>query len=966
MVLRPTNRFQSTTRVWSKIWLVLLSIGLIAASLLGMPPVGAPAADAVPPDGSWVGEVGGEGYALAAFDSGADRISMPKANVSISGNGFAWAPTTTDTRALESPDQTSRAAGTWYSGSAVVATLTFTEAFSGPISVYSIDWDNGGRAQTLEVASPGGTWSAPQSGFSGGQWFEADITVVAGDVVTVTATRTAGHNSVISGIFLGGAGEQIPEIGGSWLGQYGSDGYVLAGYAEDGDVEIVEPAFFDLTAGQKFTWEQTTTENRALQHPYGGERQATTWFGNTVEGVFTFSEAYTGSVSVYGVDWDTYQRSQVVTVTGGGTHDPITMSDMHEGAWATFDIDVQPDDTVTVRVDRTGGSNAVVSGFFLGGPGDIHIPTTQGVQGDWYDTYGADGFILANQADDRDLQIATFSTTASGTHSWSLNTAERRALDTGRARQAHTWQGDDYTITLDFTQAFTGPVSLYGVDWDGHQRVQKVEVTTGAVTEEKTLNTLRGGAWVSFDVSVQNGDTVTIRVQRIRGLNAVISGVFLGGGGAANPTPIPGTDPYQCAAEGGNAFFPNWTYIDAQTGSLLGCYYRTSCISQFPVWNMLNWIQRVGCNYEDELLTTLETAGIPWEVMIAPVGTADEARLAYAGGPAPSTGLAPSAPTAPALDVVRTPVTPIYEPTPPGLPKTTPSVPPGTTPPAPRTIPPGVRIGTVGVIVVSGVAYTTYELLQMTPEQAQDRQDRLIDQVEPHVQSDSEPERRAAALTCVAELMSHAIAEKVADRLFEAFDIGTEIFTDGEIVDGSNQGKHICEVIPVYMPGDLSNAGSGMPQTTNHIREALGLRAPSTDPLDQEGLIDNPLANMILTYGDNETRAPAGWYTAWRPCKGQPPGDGKTCDEYPFRSTHQGGAIGTQTTFGVRLASLRLVDTVPEQSAQAGDLSAFYGGCGVVKAPEAVTGPNLAAYPDSNFVVFPLPNGPFTSKFVCP
>ncbi len=36
------------------------------------------------------------------------------------------------------------------------------------------------------------------------------------------------------------------------------------------------------------------------------------------------------------------------------------------------------------------------------------------------------------------------------------------------------------------------------------------------------------GAWVSFPVNVQAGETVTITVDRLAGANAVLSGVFLG------------------------------------------------------------------------------------------------------------------------------------------------------------------------------------------------------------------------------------------------------------------------------------------------------------------------------------------------------------------------------------------------------------------------------------------------------
>ncbi len=208
-------------------------------------------------------------------------------------------------------------------------------------------------------------------------WLEDDVTVAAGQVVTITATRNVGYNSVISGIFLGD-GEitsQVDDFDGNWVGGYGSDGFVLAGYDPSGSVEVLEPADFGLIEGRLFTWEAPTGDGRALQHPYSSRREASTWFGEAVVGELYFSESYTGPLSVYGVDWDSTARRQTVSFSGPGVDYSQTVDSLSGGSWVTHNITVQAGDVVTIRADRIAGSNAVISGVFLGGEGAPPVDT---------------------------------------------------------------------------------------------------------------------------------------------------------------------------------------------------------------------------------------------------------------------------------------------------------------------------------------------------------------------------------------------------------------------------------------------------------------------------------------------------------------------------------------------------------------------------------------------------------------
>ena len=74
----------------------------------GAPPV---AASPSAPEGTWTGALGHEGYALAAWDNSSDVSDLPGASLSLTeGARYLWASTTSDTRALQSPDGLGREA----------------------------------------------------------------------------------------------------------------------------------------------------------------------------------------------------------------------------------------------------------------------------------------------------------------------------------------------------------------------------------------------------------------------------------------------------------------------------------------------------------------------------------------------------------------------------------------------------------------------------------------------------------------------------------------------------------------------------------------------------------------------------------------------------------------------------------------------------------------------------------------
>jgi hypothetical protein len=123
----------------------------------------------------------------------------------LQGGRYVWAPSTTDVRALQSPDQSTRKAATYWDGSQLKVRLDFSSAYSGQLHLYAVDWDGVERRESIAVDDGSGPRSASiDKDFSQGAWVSLPISVASGGSVTITVTLTgASGNAVLSGIFLG-------------------------------------------------------------------------------------------------------------------------------------------------------------------------------------------------------------------------------------------------------------------------------------------------------------------------------------------------------------------------------------------------------------------------------------------------------------------------------------------------------------------------------------------------------------------------------------------------------------------------------------------------------------------------------------------------------------------------------------------------------------------------------------------
>jgi hypothetical protein len=285
-----------------------------------------------------------------------------------------WSSSTTSVRALQGPGGTGRRAAAWSHAGEVRLRIDFASAWSGDLHLYALDWDNGGRRQTVTVDDGSGPRaSVLDSTFTDGLWTHAPVSVPAGGSVRITVSRTAGTSAVLSGLFLGQAApplatSQAPQ--GTWTASYGAGGYALGAWNGTSDV-VALPAGATLVVEQagRTRWSSSTTSVRALQGPGGTGRRAAAWsHAGELRLRIDFAAAWSGDLHLYALDWDNRGRRQTVTVDdGSGPRTAALDSAFTNGLWTHAPVTVPPGGSVRITVSRTAGTSAVLSGLFLGG-----------------------------------------------------------------------------------------------------------------------------------------------------------------------------------------------------------------------------------------------------------------------------------------------------------------------------------------------------------------------------------------------------------------------------------------------------------------------------------------------------------------------------------------------------------------------------------------------------------------------
>jgi len=490
--------------------------------------------------GNWHGMYGADGFSVAG-----DSQSVPSYATFAAQNEATWvySSESTDVRALQTGSGVGRIAATWYNSTNVSFDVNFTDGNTHQFALYAIDWDNPGRAESIQVldaATEAVLDTRSISAFTNGVYL---VWKFSGHV-TINVIVTAGPNAVVSGVFFG-ASTTITSSAtfvtsdattqGNWHGAYGADGYSVANDSQS----LPAYAAFAIQNQAAWTWDDEATDVRALQTGSGVGRIAATWYNNPT---FTFDVNLTDGqhhqVALYAVDWDSVGRAETIQVVDAGTEavlDTENMSGFVSGIYLVWSISGH----VRINVIGTAGPNAVISGVFFGGSSTItstanFVKTDASTEGTWQGVYGADGYSLAGDAQSVP-SYATFAIQNQSSWTWAANSSDPRALQTasGAGRIAATWYNSpSFSFDVNLTDGNSHQFALYAIDWDDSGRAESIQVldaATEAVLNTQNISAFSNGVYLVWNLSGH----VKINVIQTANTNAVISGVFW--------DPIPGS-----------------------------------------------------------------------------------------------------------------------------------------------------------------------------------------------------------------------------------------------------------------------------------------------------------------------------------------------------------------------------------------------------------------------------------------
>jgi len=160
------------------------------------------------------------------------------------------------------------------------------------------------------------------------------------------------------------------------------------------------------------------------------------------------------------------------------------------------------------------------------------VATDTNTQGSWHGVYGADGYSVANDSQNIP-NYASFAVQNQGNYTWVASTTDPRALQTGSGagRIAATWyRSGTFSFDVNFTDGNLHQFALYAMDWDTNLRTETIQVldaNSNAVLDTRTLSSFSNGVYLVWNIS---GHVKINVIWTTGGDNAVVSGVFFGGG----------------------------------------------------------------------------------------------------------------------------------------------------------------------------------------------------------------------------------------------------------------------------------------------------------------------------------------------------------------------------------------------------------------------------------------------------
>ena len=234
-----------------------------------------------------------------------------------------------------------------------------------------LSWTGSSGATTYKIQrSADGSTGWAQVGASAGTTF-TDVGLTPSTtyfyrVVASNGSGDSGPSNVVSATTPGAlAYSQSPQ--GSWVGTYGADGYDLLGWNGGTDLVSLPQSSLVIDQGTRFQWNTSTGAVQALESPDTTARRSTSVYDpNQVRLHLAFSTAYSGSLHLYAMDWDTTNRRETVTVNdGSGPRTANLSADFSQGAWLNAPINVAADPKVNVPATTRANTPARVNSCVL-------------------------------------------------------------------------------------------------------------------------------------------------------------------------------------------------------------------------------------------------------------------------------------------------------------------------------------------------------------------------------------------------------------------------------------------------------------------------------------------------------------------------------------------------------------------------------------------------------------------------
>jgi len=423
--------------------------------------------------GNWVGTYGQNGALIANDPS----VTLPAyATVTTTAPPYTWVGSTTDARALYTSTAASgRIASTYYSTASAGASFTFdvnlTDGSSHQVAVYSLDFENFGRAQSIKILNANNNAvldTRSITSFGNGVY---EVWNLTGHVL-IQVVNSGSSSAVVSGLFFGPGSAAGPPP----------------------TITITSP-----TAGATLTG----TAN-LIATTVSTPGVANVQF--LVDGI-AIGSPVTSATSTFSANWTTNSVSN-----GVHTLTAIATDNLNQSTTSA---------AVSVTISNSGPPPAAAT--------FVKADTT--TIGNWKGSYGGDGYIIPN--DSTILPPYGTVTAPASPYTWSTSTTDTRALIKGTSltdRIASTYvTASNMIFDVNLTDGLNHQFALYLLDLDTSDRAETITIkdfNSGTTLSTRSVSNFHNGVYQVWNITGH----VTITVQYTGGLNAVVAGVFFGTG----------------------------------------------------------------------------------------------------------------------------------------------------------------------------------------------------------------------------------------------------------------------------------------------------------------------------------------------------------------------------------------------------------------------------------------------------